>query len=502
MKVYFSDFFNVSPQLLEDYGALNISLINDLPLFVDPFLLFNSEKKEYRNLHNQMLQYLRFLRDQSIVYKEDIPRGLLANWYSFPEIKQTWLGFSIHGNKGKGPGLDFASCLYRSLQNVFKDFDKSHISNPHIEKFCLIKEGIGKDNISDFVTNLIHGFLLNYTQDFCHKYISPVFLRKFSVKRVSFDYNTCSWQVGSFVLPCFNNSYVLLTPKDILTKDENWINKKDLAINFSDIVGSIPDEQLRAQLNHYFQRVLPIKKNKKGEIKENTLSEKMEAIYETVQKYPSLLDFYLKYKENHASEATIFANDKVKEVENIFINQLPKLINVLQQKTSFYNIETNSREATLKRIMFLKDCIEKKGCYSIFYHNNEPIGTEKDLHVMFRLTWYNTQFDVNREVNNGRGPVDYKVSYGSIDMSLVEFKLASNTKLPQNLSNQLEIYQKANRVSEKPVVGFKVIIYFSKKDYDKVQTILEKINKKNDPNIILIDARQDNKVSASNATTH
>jgi len=44
MKVYFSDFFDVNPDVIEKYGALNISLINDFPLFIDPFLLFNSNK--------------------------------------------------------------------------------------------------------------------------------------------------------------------------------------------------------------------------------------------------------------------------------------------------------------------------------------------------------------------------------------------------------------------------------------------------------------------------
>ena len=53
--------------------------------------------------------------------------------------------------------------------------------------------------------------------------------------------------------------------------------------------------------------------------------------------------------------------------------------------------------------------------------------------------------DVNREVNNGRGPVDFKVSKGALDRTLIEFKLASNKKLKQNLEKQVEIYQKANK---------------------------------------------------------
>ena len=67
-----------------------------------------------------------------------------------------------------------------------------------------------------------------------------------------------------------------------------------------------------------------------------------------------------------------------------------------------------------------------------------------------------TEYDVNREVNNGRGPVDFKVSKGSKDTTLVEFKLASNTKLKKNLENQVEIYKKANCTDR----AIKAILYF------------------------------------------
>ena len=46
--VYFSDFFDIDEDIIESYGAVNISLINDLPLFIDPFLLFNSDASNFR----------------------------------------------------------------------------------------------------------------------------------------------------------------------------------------------------------------------------------------------------------------------------------------------------------------------------------------------------------------------------------------------------------------------------------------------------------------------
>ena len=51
--------------------------------------------------------------------------------------------------------------------------------------------------------------------------------------------------------------YVLLTPKDLLTKDETWINKSDLFEQFEDIVSSVSNNELRSQLNFYFSQNFP-----------------------------------------------------------------------------------------------------------------------------------------------------------------------------------------------------------------------------------------------------
>ncbi len=146
-----------------------------------------------------------------------------------------------------------------------------------------------------------------------------------------------------------------------------------------------------------------------------------------------------------------------------------------------------------KRIHFLKDVIENKDGYRLFYHKNEPIKREADLQVIYRLTWYESSYDVNREVNNGRGPVDYSISYGAADKTLVEFKLASNTKLKMNLQNQTQIYEVASNAKQ----TIKVILYFDDTEYNRTTTILKDLNLHNDKNVILIDAGND-KLSASN----
>lgn len=143
----------------------------------------------------------------------------------------------------------------------------------------------------------------------------------------------------------------------------------------------------------------------------------------------------------------------------------------------------------------MKKCIEDNDVYRLFYDSkgNVRLTKEEDLQLLFKLVCFGVISDVNRECNNGRGPVDYKFSKSSFDKSLIEFKLASNSKLKQNLKNQVQIYEKANDTKK----SIKIILYFTEKEKERVDKILKELKLTNDESIILIDAIN-NKKSASN----
>ncbi|MCK9615293.1 MAG: hypothetical protein M0R48_07315 [Candidatus Omnitrophica bacterium] len=497
MNVYFSDIFDVKPKTIEKYGAFNVSLINDLPLFIDPFLLFNSDKKEYQKLHEDILKYVAFLRDRSISI--EVSDGLLRSWYCFPEVKQTWLGYSEIGNAGRGPGIEFAKSLDNNLSNIFADFDKNKISrSAHLEKLCLIRENTGRDNISDFVTNLIKGYLLSYTQDFARKYIDVSRLKEFNVSRVVFNYKTSSWVSSKHMLPCFDNDFVLLTPRDLLTKDDTWINKPDLINQFDNIVLSVSNDQLRSQLNFYFSQNLPKPEyTKKGKEKKPAKKDIAKAINAVMQKYPVLLDYYIKYKEDQGDNAVSISAERVEEVYSLFVEKLSLFISYLFSKTDFYKSSGNTLRESYQRVMFLKHVIEDQDGYKIFYPtpDGKPINRESYLHIMFKLTWCASESAITPETNAGRGPVDFAISKGARDKTLVEFKLASSSKLRQNLLNQVEIYKKAHDTNK----AIKVILFFSAEEESRAKGIIGDLGLLNEKYIVLIDARRDNKVSASKA---
>jgi hypothetical protein len=485
VSIHFTDCFELGPDVLDAFGAFNISLVNDLPLFIDPFLLFNSDKPEYRSLHEGMIAYLRFLRDKAV--HGPLARPLIDAWYTFPEFKQMWLGFSESGNAGRGLGPDFASSLHRNLHSVFSSFGEEQVTRgSHIEKLTLIGGGVGRDKISDFTANLIKEYLLGFTQRFAQAHLSRPQTGRFTVAKVRFNYATESWQPRKFVLPRWAGDFVVLTPKDMLTREDTWINRSDMIGEYEQIVAALPSEQLRGQLNNYLARVLP---------KEPTRTDRQRAIEMTIRRHPQYLEYYIKYKEETGDRAISISKERVRWSDDFFVQQVRALKSDLLRYTPFYSVVPDTLTEARKRAVYLKDVVENKGGWRYFYVRGKPVRREKDLHILYLLTWFGTQFDVSREVNDGRGPADFKISLGSQDKSIVEFKLASNPQLRRNLQNQLEIYKRASDADR----GLKVIFYFSEGEYGKVVKILNDLGMRAEPDIILIDARADNKPSASRA---
>lgn len=484
-RIYFSDFFRVSPETLESYGAFNVSCIVDLPLFIDPFLLFTSNKPEYQTLHEGIIRYLGFLRDKSI--QGGVTAGLLKAWYCFPEVKQNRLGFCITGNSGRGLGMNFARALNENLHNLFRDFGTEKVTKgSHLEKLVLIRERVGRDNISDFTTNLIKGYLLDYTERFAKAHIDADKLRRVNVGNTKFNYEFGVWQGAVFELPWLGDDYVLLTPEDILTKDDTWINKEDLRNDFPRIREAIPNEALRAQIDDYFRKVLPRKPTKDDE---------RSAVEKTLRSFPALIDYYIRDKEDHGDIAVKRAAEKVREVDNRFVQNIGYLVELLTKHSSFYSASAGTLEETRRKIDYLKQIIENQDGYKIFFVKGKPVERESDLKVLFKLVWEGSPSSVDSEVNNGRGPVDFKVSRGANDKTLVEFKLASNSKLEQNLQNQVAIYEKANGTTQ----SYKVIIFFTLREETLVRKLLRVLKVPEGAGVVLIDARQDNKPSASTA---
>ena len=485
MELYLSQYLGIEPSVLDMHGAFDVSVASDLPLFIDPFLLFHSEKPEYQALHESILRYLRFLRDKAA--GGQLGPDLVASWFKFKEVKQNWLGFTVLGNGGHGLGDDFAYALHDSLGTVLNNFGSEAITvSSHLEKVSLLRQKVGRDSISDFTTNLIKEYLLDYTEAFAREYLRPEQCRDFAVRRVRFNYETESWEAKTYLLPVLWDDFVLLTPIDMLTRDDTWISHNDMLSRFSQIPEAMPNAELRAQVWNYFGRHLTANP---------TRDEQVAAMLATIREFPALLDYYIKLREDAGDQAESQSLEKVQDTLAIFVEQLKRVVGDLKARTDFYTQGWSSYEEALSRVKGFKQYVENQDGWKLINRGGKPFARETEVQLYFGLIWFGSAFDVNREPNNGGGPVDFKVSIGAADKSLIEFKLASNTQLKRNLEKQVVIYEKANQTA----TSVKVIICYTESDQAKVATIMKDLKLSQREDIVVIDARSDNKPTGSKA---
>lgn len=480
IKLFFSDYFGIKQSTIEKYGAFDICIESDLPLFIDPFLLFASEKSDYQALHEKIVNHLILLKNIAI---ENPKRDLTI--FQFKEIKQNWFGMCKYGNNGKGLGPKFARELIKSFNGFYGNFgSEKSLESSHIEKLTLVGRGIGRDFISDFTTNLMLEFILDYTQKFALKHLKPEQTKKFPVRCI-FNKDLEVWTPKFYTLPHFyknNGDFILLTPSDILTKDESYICSDDLYTRFRQIANTLENAQLRDAVNTFFRKRLP-KQPKQADFDA--------AITATIEKFPEVLDHYIKDRESTKARAAGISLEKIQKLRTELVETLTTLSELTAKSTKFYTIEPTSFDAALQRVIYLKHVIESNDGYRIFYKKGIPIASEDTIQRIFRLTWFATPYDVNSEVNNGRGPADYKISHGVSDATIVEFKLGKSSSLKSNLQHQVEIYKQAS----KAIADISVILCYNKSEIARVQRVLKELKISGSNSVVIIDASP--KISAS-----
>lgn len=482
--IFFSDYFGVSRTIVEDYGAFDINLLADVPLFVDPFLLFNSKQKVYQDLHEEIIAYLRFLKS---IADENLDAGVVRDLYQFAEVKQNWFGYCELGNEGHGLGRKFAEALRPAIGRIVPNTGEYFASQSgHLEKVALIRPGVGLDNISDFTTNLIKHFLVDYTERFARAHLPADRCTDFGVSRARFDYTTETWATEVKYLPNFNGDYVLLTPANLLVHDDTWINYDDMIGRYPEIVAAVDNTVQRARVSRYFEQRLG---------KDPTPKQNRAARVDTLATFPELLDLYVRLKEETGDGAVAVSGAETDYLRAVFVDFLHSFIEDYWSLPEMADRpRSTSYEEVLHRANVFKRWVEDKDGY-LSLHTASARAVEKDVQRLVFLSLQASSFDINREVNNGRGPVDFKVSRGSSDAALLEIKLASNTALERNLERQVEIYKKANETKQ----AVKIIILYTVEEQRRVERVLTRLGLVDADSIVVVDARRDNKPSGSKA---
>jgi hypothetical protein len=212
---------------LTDYHGIAISqeaadfaipfLDEDVPLFLDPFLLWKSPSMQDSSLHTAMVASFNHF---GYLARNGREREALDTLIAMSECPEVGLG-TARDKKGHRIGEGTA----RDILSLFSTIPQVQSGGfEHIEEIQLLVGQVSRDRISDLGCNLIKSFLVDYTIDQCDKIGVPMS----PVELTVFDYRSKVLISEGVSLPVnpHTGTPILLVPKRWL-RFVPWINYDD-----------------------------------------------------------------------------------------------------------------------------------------------------------------------------------------------------------------------------------------------------------------------------------
>jgi hypothetical protein len=137
------------------------------------------------------------------------------------EPNETHLGLSVGKSRGRALGTSSAQDVWQALAN--SQAVKTGLLTD-LEDTVLMIEGISVDVVSDVVTNIIRGPLIEFTQSACKQYGIP--LTNEVASGPIWDQRASSWTQFYVSLPTVDDEKLLLVPKEIVRQNMDYdVNK-------------------------------------------------------------------------------------------------------------------------------------------------------------------------------------------------------------------------------------------------------------------------------------
>jgi hypothetical protein len=198
-------------------------LDEDLPLYVDPFLLWKSPSLQDQSLHGAMLAAFNRLGALSQTGQAEQALRIIQQ---MSECEEVGLGGAAT-KKGKRIG----SATAQEILNLFQAIPLYSAGFTHFEEIQLFVDGISKDRVSDIACNLLKSFLIDFTIEQCDKWKIPR-----SKTRLAHVYDHQTHQLSTeddIELPIdpTSGSPILLVPKRWL-RHSPWIGFDDYFKNY------------------------------------------------------------------------------------------------------------------------------------------------------------------------------------------------------------------------------------------------------------------------------
>jgi hypothetical protein len=217
----------------------------DIPLYVDPFMLWRSPSQQDQALHTSLINSFNYLGKLTAGGHEDQALAILI---TASECDEVGLGSSAT-RQGKRIGEGKA----REIISLFKHIPQySQAGFRHFEEIQFFVDGISKDRISDIACSFLKSFLIDFTTQQCQQLGIPT--QSLQVSNV-YDYRENNFKTeNGVVLPVNprNGAPLVFVPKRWL-RFVPWLHYDDYFEKYcpQDEISHKPDELTRVAVLNY-----------------------------------------------------------------------------------------------------------------------------------------------------------------------------------------------------------------------------------------------------------
>lgn len=416
----FSEHFGVARTPEDDWFDPHLTV--DTKLFIDPLLMLEAGG-EWKQAHDDLLAH--FVYCYELVAKSTGPKSVSAKaakrLLTFPEPYELGLGYTSHSTKGAGGGTGFAQQMFDGIKAAIA----AGLKTPeHIEEIGILNEGIGADRISDATANVIKAKLVSYTQGVAKRH--KISMESHKVKNSRVVTREGRWMSEFVDLP--TNP---VTGKPILLVPEHILGSLPI-LNADDWFDSDLNEDIRTSMN----------------MKIGSRARKADIVRWARQHPQRVVEWARSQTSKNDLRGYNFDEDPDGVVKwDVEGGQFAK-----NHPLTWREVRSNCDLISLidDIVAQFKHFIEQQRGWSLLHNSDGTEKPEEAIQLLFlgMAQPYLRHFDVelDREVELGRGPVDFKASRGSAIRVLIEVKKLLNKKFWPGLREQLPSYMKSDSV--------------------------------------------------------
>ena len=470
-----TSYFGIDKKVFATTGAYDAVVNVDTKVFIHPLLLRGTTAPELKESYAKVQKHFAEILKLILASKKVGDRAWCAahERLTFPEVADIGTGYSRASRHGSGIGRKLARQLLVSAKQMV---DAGVVEPEIFELMGLFQPNIGRDRLSDTIAGIIKADLFAYSE----RAFRNLGVSGKRISKVQYGHKT-------YLVPVrpVSGDPILLVPREILAD-------LPVAACFSEVdIVCAANAALRQIVNGII-----------GETWKEAVSVRKAKLRDVLLRHPKVFFDLIEVYRRKTGKEYDFDADPAGLVSWLRAAESWTAMHALPLSMPKAPGQKDVESVVLDMTQKFKELIEDRGLHKLLYREDGRPRRETAAQFLYFgvADCYCEANDIGltRGPETGRGRVDFKAEKGYMKKVVVEVKLTRNPNLVHGYTDQLRIYQAA----EKAKVSVYLVIDVDHGSAERLKALRMTVKKARGegrpaPTVVYVDARTKTTASAA-----